>query len=77
MAIAINDLDQMQAAYKDAVELWVAAIRKEELLASCDHSEAEIDDWEAAGFREEKARQKAKDAKKAYEDALREKFFSF
>jgi predicted RNase H-like HicB family nuclease len=77
MAIAINDLDRMQAAYKEAVDLWVAAIRKEELLASGDHTEAEIDDWEAAGFSEEEARQKAKDAKTEYEDALREKFFSF
>ena len=77
MAVEISELDQMQAAYKAAVEQWITAIREEEALASGDHSEAEIDAWEAAGFREEAARDKAKDAKQQYEDALREKFFSF
>jgi hypothetical protein len=77
MANAINDLDEMQAAYKQAVEQWIVAIREEESLASGDHSEAEIDAWEAAGFREEQARDHAKDAKKQYEAALREKFFHF
>jgi len=77
MAIEMNDLDRMQAAYQAAVDAWVAAIREEEALASGDHSEAEIDQWEAAGFREEAARDEAKAAKKEYEDALREKFFSF
>ena len=77
MAIEINELDQMQAAYKTAVEEWIAAIREEEALASVNHSEAEIDSWEAASFREEEARAKAADAKQQYEDALREKFFSF
>ncbi|HEX4310450.1 MAG TPA: hypothetical protein VHZ25_10505 [Acidobacteriaceae bacterium] len=71
------DLDQMQKAYKDAVEEWIAAIRREEALASVDHSVAEIDKWENADLDEEEARNKTKEAKKAYEDALREKFFNF
>ncbi|HEY1498517.1 MAG TPA: hypothetical protein VGF88_02985 [Acidobacteriaceae bacterium] len=77
MPIAIAELDQMQKTYKDAVEYWIAAIREEEALASVDHSVAGIDQWENAGAAEEKARDKAKEAKKAYEDALREKFFNF
>jgi len=77
MSIEINDLDQMQAAYKAAVDQWVAAIREEEALASVNHSEAEIDTWEAAGLREEAARDKAKEAKEQYESSLREKFFNF
>jgi hypothetical protein len=77
MTVEISELDQMQAAYKAAVEQWIAAIREEEALASANHSEAEIDTWEAAGFREEEARDKAKEAKQQYEDALREKFFNF
>jgi hypothetical protein len=77
MAVEISDLDQMQAAYKTAVDNWITTIREEEALASADHSETEIDAWEAAGFREEDARGKAKQAKKDYEDALREKFFNF
>jgi hypothetical protein len=77
MAVEISDLDRLQTAYKTAVDQWVTSIREEEALASSDHSETEIDAWEAAGFREEDARNKAKEAKKDYESALREKFFNF
>jgi hypothetical protein len=77
MPVEVSDLNQMQAAYKEAVDQWISAIREEEALAAVDHSEAEIDAWEAADFREEDARKKAKQAKKNYEDALREKFFNF
>jgi Holliday junction resolvasome RuvABC DNA-binding subunit len=77
MTIEINELDQMQAAYKTAVDQWIAAIREEEALASGSHSETEVDAFEAAGFREEDARTAAKEAKKKYEDAVREKFFNF
>ncbi len=77
MEVEDSVLDQKQAAYKAAVEVWVAAIREEEALASGDHSVAEIDRWEEAHFREEESRNRAKAAKKEYEDALREKFFGF
>jgi hypothetical protein len=77
MATEISDLDQLQTAYKTAVDNWITTIREEEALASGDHSEAEVDTWEAAGFREEDARDKAKEAKKEYEEAIREKFFNF
>jgi len=70
-----QELDALQSAYKAAVELWIAAIRAEEALASVNHSVAEVDRWEAAGFREEELRGKAKEAKAKYEDALRYKFF--
>ena len=71
------ELDSLQAAYKDAVENWVSAIRKEEALASVNHSVAEIDQWEQAHFDEESMRNGVKAAKAKYEDALREKFFGF
>jgi hypothetical protein len=71
------DLDLRQREYKAAVEEWITAIKEEEALASVDHSIAEVDQWEAAGFREEELRKKAKAAKREYEDALRLKFFSF
>ena len=76
MTVENSDLDQMQEAYNVAVDRWISAIREEESLASVDHSEAEVDAWEAAGFREEDARAKAKQAKKDYEAALRAKFFN-
>jgi hypothetical protein len=77
MSVATADLDQMQAAYKTAVEEWISAIREEEALASVDHSTAKIDSWEAAGLHEEDARHRAKQAKKDYEAALREQIFQF
>jgi hypothetical protein len=77
MDIAVTDLDKMQAAYKAAVEEWIKAIRQEEALASVNHSVAELDQWEAASFKEDEIRSKVKAAKKEYEDALRQKFFHF
>jgi len=77
MAITAAELDQKQAAYKAAVEEWIAAIRHEEALASVEHQLAKVDEWELAGDAEEELRKAAKLAKKEYEDALREEFFNF
>jgi hypothetical protein len=71
------DLDELQSAYKSAVEAWIAAIRKEEELASVNHDVAEVDKWEEAHFEEDEMRSNVKEAKAKYEDALREKFFGF
>jgi len=71
------ELDRMQRAYKAAVEEWIAAIRKEETLASANHTLAQVDRWEQAHFDEEDARKRAKAAKASYEAALRKKFFHF
>jgi hypothetical protein len=77
MSIAISKLDEMQSTYKAAVDEWIAAIRQEEALASVNHTVAQVDEWESAGFHEEDARNKAKAAKKIYENALRQEFFDF
>jgi hypothetical protein len=71
------ELDELQAAYKNAVEAWIAAIRKEEALASVNPSVAEVDLWEQAHFDEDEMRSTVKAAKEKYEDALRAKFFGF
>jgi len=71
------EFDRLRSAYKTAVEEWIAAIKQEEALVSVDHSVAEVDSWEQAGFREDEIRSKVKAAKKQYEDALREKFYAF
>ena len=71
------ELDEMQSAYRAAVEVWIAAIRAEERLASANHSLAEVDRWERAHDAEEAARDKVKATKKEYEAALRAKFFDF
>jgi hypothetical protein len=73
----ISELDRLQLAYKVAVDEWVIAIRDEEALASVNHSVAQIDRWEQAHFQEDTFRQRVLAAKKAYEDALRAKFFGF
>jgi hypothetical protein len=72
-----SNLDEPQTASKAAVENWISAIRKEEALASVNHSVAEVDPWENAGFQEDEIRKVVKEPKAKYEDALREKFFGF
>jgi hypothetical protein len=71
------ELDQLQAAYKEAVDVWISSIRKEEALASVNHSVADLDQWEKAHFEEDEMRNTVKAAKEKYEDALRGKFFGF
>ena len=71
------DLDQLQSAYKAAVEAWITAIRAEEELASVPHTVAEIDTWEHAHFLAEEAGTKAAAAKADYESALRSRFYGF
>lgn len=71
------ELDQLQNAFKDAVEAWITTIRQEEALASSEHSVADLDQWELAADLQQQAGEKVTAAKRLYEDALREKFFSF
>jgi len=71
------ELDSLLADYKAAVDEWRAAIKVEEDLATPDHSMKEWEVWDQAGFREEEARVKAKAARAAYVDALREKLYNF
>jgi hypothetical protein len=71
------ELDRLQAAYKVAIDEWIVLIREEEAIASVDHTLAEVDQWENAGFRQAEAGDKAKAAKEEYEGALRQKFFGF
>ena len=70
-------LDQLQSAYKVANKEWIAAIKREEALASVNHSIAEVDKWEQAHFKEDEIRSKVKAAKRRYEDALRKEFYDF
>jgi hypothetical protein len=71
MAIGRTDLDRLQKSYKDAVDLWIAAIREEENLATPDHSIAAWELWEQAGFKADDARNQANTAEEAYKDGLR------
>lgn len=71
------ELDHLRFVYKSAVERWIAAIREEENLATPNHSMVAVEVWEQSGFKEEEARQEAKAAKEAYEEALRRVLFNF
>jgi hypothetical protein len=64
-------LDELQQAYKQAVDQWILAIRAEEALATPDHSEVAMERWDAAGFAEQDAQNKAKQARDEYKAALR------
>jgi hypothetical protein len=72
-----QELDQLQADYKTAVDNWVTSIREEEALASGNHNVAELDQWEAAHFREDKLHREVIFRKRLYEDALRREFYGF
>jgi hypothetical protein len=72
-----EELDQLQADYKTAVENWVTAIRAEEALASGNHNVAELDKWEEAHFHEDKLHREVLFRKRLYEDALRREFYGF
>ena len=66
------DYDRLRQSYKDAVDMWVAAIREEEALATPDHSMVAMEHWDAASFKEQDAQKKAMAAKEAYKEALRQ-----
>jgi len=65
------DLDRLRLAYKTAVDEWVDCIRREEALATPDHSMTSMEHWDAAHFKEHDAHMKAREAREAYKDALR------
>jgi hypothetical protein len=72
-----STLDSLRLAYKLATDQWVNAIRAEEALATADHSVVAWEHWDTAGFAEEDARAKAKAARDAYKDGLREANLGF
>ena len=72
-----TELDHLRFVYKTAVEEWILAIREEEDLATPDHSITAVEIWEKAGFKEEEARQRAKEARRNYEEGLRRALFNF
>jgi hypothetical protein len=72
-----QELDELQAAYKATVDNWVAAIRVEEALASGNHDVVDLDQWEAAHFREHRLHKEVDYRKRLYEDALRREFYGF
>jgi hypothetical protein len=62
---------ELRLAYKSAVSQWIKAIRAEEALATPDHSMTAMEKWDEAYFTEQDAQKKAREARDAYKDALR------
>ena len=71
------DFDQLLKDYKTAVDRWVDAIRREESLATPDHSMTQMEAWDDAGFRLHDSELAAKKARDAYKNALRRKNYGF
>jgi hypothetical protein len=72
-----RNLDALLAVYKTSVEEWITAIREEERLAIPDHSMRDWETWDRAVLTEEEAGDKAADARREYEDALRKSLLNF
>jgi Tfp pilus assembly protein PilN len=66
-----SSLDQLQQAYKQAVDRWVDAIRAEESLATANHSETAMEKWDRADFVVQDAAKQAKEARENYKEGLR------
>jgi|GEM_PF-2129464 len=77
MPVETAELDQLQKDYKAAVETWINAIRKEEALASTEHSVADIDQWEEAADDQEKAGDAVKEANSATKAPYAKSFSTF
>jgi hypothetical protein len=71
------NLDELQATYKRAVDKWVTAIRAEEALATPDHSETAMEHWDSADFGVQDAAKRAKQARDAYKEGLRQLNYGF
>lgn len=65
------NLAQLQQTYKQAVDQVVAALRAEEALATPDHSEVAMENWDRADFAVQDAVKRVKSARDAYKEGLR------
>jgi hypothetical protein len=65
-----EDVDQLRADYKQAVDEWVQTIRDEEALATPNHSMIAWEKWDAAHFKEHDEHLKVREKREAYKDEL-------
>jgi hypothetical protein len=71
------NFDILLTQYKKSIDDWIKAIRKEESLATPDHSMVEMEKWDSAGFAMHDAEAAAKKARDLYKNALRRKNYGF
>ena len=73
----MDDIDGLQANYKQSAEQWIAAIRDEQTLATPDHSMTQMEAWDTADLKVQTAQAAATEARDRYKDALRQTNYSF
>jgi hypothetical protein len=74
----ISELDDLKLNYGRALERWVRSIdRLREVLAETSHSARSEDIWRQADFEQDEAQKAVKDARQAYEAAIRKANFDF
>jgi hypothetical protein len=71
------DFDLLLKQYREAVDIWVDAIRTEENLATEDHSMVAMEHWDTAGLHVHDVEATAKKARDRYKNALRLKNYGF
>ena len=71
-------LDDLKLTFERALERWLRSIeRLQGVLAETSHSATSEDVWRQADFEQEEAQKAVKDARQAYEDAVRKANFDF
>jgi CHASE3 domain sensor protein len=74
----ISELDDLKLNFQRALEQWVRSIeRLREVLAETSHSARSEDIWRQADFEQDEAQKAVKDAREAYETAVRKANFGF
>lgn len=74
----LRELDDLKQNFENALQHWIKMIQRlEHILANTSHSARSETVWEKADFDLDDAQNKVKEAKKAYEDAVREANFGF
>jgi hypothetical protein len=72
------ELDELRLTFQRALERWVRSIQHlQDLLAKTSHSARSEDIWRQADFEQEAAQKTVKDAREAYEEAVRKANFDF
>jgi hypothetical protein len=73
----MSEFDELLQQYRQAIDVWVNALKAEEALANEDHSMVEMEKWDAVGLAAHDAELAAKKARDRYKNALRRKNYGF
>ena len=74
----IAELDDLKLKFQRTLERWIRSIQRlQQVLAETSHSARSEDIWRQADFEQEDAQKAVKEARQAYEDAVRKTNFGF